>query len=85
MYTYFKKEHKEFLIEIIKKLSEDYIFSSWHVTPVFTVEDIEDDDEDVRFVIEYEDPTDECTRHRHDAFDIALAYVAGYFAAKGIK
>ncbi len=84
MHTYIKKEHKEVLSEIIKELPEG-VFGAWHVTPVFTIEDTDEDDEDFRFCIEYDDPTDNSVMHRHNAMDLALAYVAGYFSAKGIK
>ena len=81
MFVTFEKKHKDVLNKIIPMLLER-VFDNWHVMPQFSVGDF--DDEYVSFALVYQDPTPNETQHRHEAMNLAMAFIAGYFSEANI-
>lgn len=80
------RRHKTIVEEAIKHLPE-VVFDCWHIIPVFKVEIDEGlcDDDEFRFVMEYDDPKDDqnTVNNGHEAFSLAQAFISGWILAKG--
>lgn len=88
MYTllcYYNRKYKPAIEEAIEYLPE-VVFDCWKIIPSFKIEiDDECDDDDFRFVMEYDDPNDDqdTVNNGHDALSLAQAFITGWLLAKG--
>lgn len=89
MYTlvcYYNRRHKPLIEEAIKHLPE-VVFDCWKIIPVFKAEIDEGlcDDDEFRFVMDYDDPKDDqkTVNNGHEAFNLAQAFISGWLLAKG--
>jgi hypothetical protein len=82
---YYYRKHQLLIEEAIKHLPE-VVFDCWHIIPTFKIDiDTGCDDDEFKFVMEYDDPKDDqnTVNHGHEAFSLAQAFISGWILAKG--